>query len=69
MNRFKDDLAIEKDIAKHKKYCKCGHSVVFPNNSKASKIICTHCGYYIYKNKEEEFKDRLFSSMQNKKII
>ena len=63
MNDFKKIVVLDADRAKHKKYCKCGHSVVFPDNSKAIKVLCTHCGHYIYKNKQEEFKDRLLSSM------
>ena len=63
MNDFKKIVVLDADRAKHKKYCKCGHSVVFPSNSKATKVLCTHCGHYIYKNKQEEFKDRLLSSM------
>lgn len=63
MKDFKTMVLLDEDRAKHKRYCYCGHSVVLPDNSKANKVLCTHCGRYIYKNKKEEFKDRLLSSM------
>lgn len=63
MNDFQKMVLMDKDRAEHRKYCTCGHSVVFPDYSKVNKILCTYCGYYIYKNKQEEFKDRLLSSM------
>ena len=45
--------------AKYRRYCKhCGHSVIIPKTSKANKVICTWCGYYIFKNDFEEFKKR-----------
>lgn len=43
--------------------CKCGHSVdLIGINQK----ICSHCGNYVFKNKEEEFKYRLKENMKNK---
>ncbi len=41
MNDFKKMQILENDRAKCKRYCKCGHPVVFPTNSKAIKVICT----------------------------
>lgn len=35
--------------------CSCGHSVEVYQD----KRICTHCGKYVFKNKEDEFKYRL----------
>lgn len=32
--------------------CKCGHSVFFQRD----KTICTWCGRFVFKNKNEEFK-------------
>ena len=37
--------------------CKCSHTVMI---AKAKKyVICSHCGRRVYRNKEEEFKNRL----------
>lgn len=37
--------------------CKCGHSVEFWHNN--YKTLCNHCGRFVYKNKKEEFKDKM----------
>lgn len=39
------------------KCSKCGHREIVPNW--VDKKICSWCGYYIYRNKQEEFKDRM----------
>ena len=36
--------------------CKCGHRVVI---GKRGKTFCYWCGRYVYRNKKEEFNDRL----------
>lgn len=59
MNDFKRMQILEKDRAKYKRYCKCGHSIIFPANSKNIKTVCTWCGNYIYKNDLEEFKENI----------
>lgn len=37
--------------------CKCGHSVYIP--CYVDKLICSHCGRYVFREKKEEFKYRL----------
>lgn len=37
--------------------CKCGHSVVVSNRIK--KVVCNHCGRYVFRNKKDEFMYRL----------
>lgn len=37
--------------------CKCGHSIVI--TPRTEKTLCKHCGYYVFRNKEDEFKFRL----------
>lgn len=40
-------------------YCSCGHSmIIFPFEHR-NKKVCTYCGKYVYKDKNEEFKERL----------
>ena len=41
--------------------CPCGHSVDVYHD----KRICTHCGRYVFKNKEEEFKYRLNEKLKS----
>ena len=59
MNDFKRMQLLENDRARDKRYCKCGHSVVFPKTARVDKIICTHCGLYIFKNDLLEFEYRI----------
>ena len=59
MGDFRKMLKLENDRAKYKRYCKCGHSIVFPPSSKTNKTICSWCGKYIYKNDFEEFEDNI----------
>lgn len=56
-----DDVALAQELVKYRKYCKCGHSVIITEGSGVNKIICTHCGKYIYKNEKEKFKELLKS--------
>ena len=55
---------LDDELAKYKKYCKCGHSMIITPVAKQNKVMCTWCGAWIYKNDFEEFKDKL-----NKNII
>lgn len=43
----------------HKVYCEnCGHSVIF-YNKKTERLICTHCGYWIYKDAKTKLKYKM----------
>lgn len=57
---YKAMVLLDTERAKYRRYCKnCGHSVIIPKTSKANKVICTWCGYYIFKNDFEEFKEKI----------
>lgn len=43
-------------LSKYKVKCKCGHVLIITNKDK---VVCSHCGHYVYKNQKEEFKDRM----------
>lgn len=45
--------------------CKCGHVNSFEPTSKATKIICSYCGYYVYRNEREKFKELMKGKMKN----
>lgn len=50
---------ILEERVKFRVYCSCGHSmIIFPFEHR-NKKLCTHCGRYVYKDKKEEFKERL----------
>lgn len=66
MNEYKKMVILDKERAKYRRYCEhCGHSIVFPPTSKRDKLICSHCGYYVYKNDLIKFKDSLLSGKRN----
>lgn len=57
--KFSTSKKIFEERYEHKVYCSCGHSVViFPFEHK-NKKVCSYCGKYVYKDKKEEFKERL----------
>ena len=54
---FEEQKKLDNFIKKNlNRKCECGHSINFINSDK---IICTHCGKYVFKNKEDEFKYKL----------
>ena len=65
MNSIEKMQFLENDRTKYKRYCKnCGHPIIFPTTSKKDKKVCTHCGYYIYKNDRIEFEEILKSKIK-----
>jgi len=37
--------------------CKCGHRVVM--NNRQTKVLCHWCNHYVYRDKKDEFKERV----------
>lgn len=52
-------------LTENRTICKCEHSVSIPAD--IDKVICSWCGYYIFKNKKDEFKYRMREKLVNKK--
>lgn len=44
--------------------CECSHTQLIPYN--IDKVICSHCGKWIYKSKEDEFKDKIKSLLKER---
>lgn len=55
--KTKDEI-FESELTKHKVKCKCGHTLVIIDKPRK---ICSHCGNWVYKNKQEEFKAKMRS--------
>lgn len=52
------EVAIFSDkVAKYKVYCKCGHSILI--KPRIDRVICHHCGNYVYRTKQIEFRYKL----------
>lgn len=56
---FKERQKLENALKEVKVKCPCGHTVEVYHD----KRICTNCGNYVFKNKDEEFKYRLKEKM------
>ena len=66
MLNLKEQQKLDAKLKIYKRWCKhCGHSIVFPPSAKRNKMICTHCGKYIYKNDTEEFKELIKKELKN----
>lgn len=59
LNKYADRLQ------DHTYTCKCGHRVVIPNNK--LKVPCNWCYRNVYKNKKDEFKDRMENMLNARK--
>ena len=49
---------MESILSNYKVKCKCGHTLIIIGKPK---VICNHCGYYVYRDEREEFKDKMRS--------
>lgn len=61
---FNEQQKLEEERAKFKVKCKhCGHIMVL---TFADRTICNHCGFYIYKDKQTEFRYKMKTEMRMK---
>jgi len=52
-----DDTKIFDNISKDKVKCEnCGHTMIM---SKVDRMICSHCGYWVYRNEQAKFKYKI----------
>ena len=55
MVKFKQDMKLENEKIKHRKYCKkCGHAISF-YAFEPDRKLCDYCGVFNYKNDLVEF--------------
>lgn len=59
---FKDDTKRFKEIDKYKVRCKCSHTFII---SRVDRALCSHCGNWVYKTPELEFKYKLQEKIKN----
>lgn len=61
MLNFKEITILSGEQTKNRKICKvCGHRKLL---GKQDKVICNHCGHYIFKDDLTEFHYRLRQNM------
>lgn len=61
---FKEDAKKLESIAKHRVKCKCSHVIIMP---KADRTICSHCGSYVYRTPQIEFKYKTIEKLRKQK--
>lgn len=63
----KEFQRMSNEYAKVKYKCKhCGHKVVIP--AWVDKQLCSWCGYYVFSNKQLEFKENVKRLIKEKSI-
>ena len=58
---FKKDTKMFDNFSKYRVVCKCSHTVTIV---KADRIICNHCGNWIYRTPQIEFKYKMMKKMK-----
>ena len=53
------------DMTKARTKCSCGHSVIIP--SRKDRTICSWCGNYVFRNKQDEFRYRFKENLLKEK--
>lgn len=52
LNTLKEEQKIVDELAKHRRKCECGHTVILIENPYK---ICSHCGKPIFRDEKSKF--------------
>jgi hypothetical protein len=63
--RYNTSERSEEERAKYKIKCSCGHTLIFTPSNKKNKILCNCCGYYVYRNEKEKFKELMKGKLRH----
>lgn len=58
---FEKDTKMFNSFSKIKVSCKCSHTIVM---IASDRVICSHCGNWVYKDKKTEFKYKIAEKMK-----
>lgn len=61
---FMKELKEFNKISQYRVKCKCSHTVILINRDR---VICTHCGNWIYKSPQIEFRYKLQEQLKKEK--
>ena len=61
---FKEDTKRLNELFKNKVKCKCSHTFVLTVKDRA---LCSHCGNWVYRTPELEFKYKLQEKIEKEK--
>ena len=64
MTRYDEDTKIFKEISNFKVKCSCGHTFA----TTKEKDLCSWCGNYVYKDKKNEFTEKLMKEIKTKEV-
>lgn len=64
---FNHDKKRFQSLEKSRFYCYCGHSVTI--NPPKDRVICTHCGHWVYRDKQKYFTERMKGILKNESTI
>ena len=67
-NDLKKQQKLDRERAKHRRYCEYCHHTMYFYPFEKDKKICSHCGRYNYKNDLSKFKDKLNSKIRIEKM-
>lgn len=56
-----EDTIRFKEIEKFKVKCKCSHTFII---SRVDRALCNHCGRWVYKNPEIEFRYKMLEKLK-----
>lgn len=57
---YNEDTRMFTELSKFTVRCKCSHTMVM---AKADRTICSHCGNWVYRTPEIEFKYKMKESL------
>lgn len=61
MTKYEEDTRKFESIAGYKVKCKCSHTIVM---AKVDRLICNHCGRWVYRNKNIEFRYKMLERLK-----
>ena len=64
MTRYDEETKIFKEISNFKVKCSCGHTFA----TTKEKDLCSWCGNYVYKDKKNEFAEKLMKEIKTKEV-
>lgn len=60
---YNEQIKLDNERVKFKVKCPCGHTITIVN---ADRTICSHCGHWVYKNKQIEFRYKMQEEIRRK---
>lgn len=72
MATFNQQRKLDNLMSKYTKHCPtCGHSIVYTPTCPKDKLLCSHCGYYMFRNEDakNEYNKQIFMNTLKRHLI